>query len=185
MTPQAYDVKVQLSDKDVVSNSIVAHYVLRGNSATIQTLSLDKDGYSSGEIANINLLWSPSADSFPGSRAGSGSTLSPVTMTVSIVNSKGFSCISPISQIIEATSIDLTPKIKRECKNPKVTAELKDDKGNILAQKVLSFETKTDLAETDDSSNKTLILIFGILIVVGLALYFINLKKKQNETIIQ
>ena len=112
-------------------------------------------------------------------------TLSPVTMTVSIVNSKGFSCISPISQIIEATSIDLTPKIKRECKNPKVTAELKDDKGNVLAQKVLSFETKTDLAETDDSSNKTLILIFGILIVVGLALYFINLKKKQNETIIQ
>ena len=149
MTPQAYDVKVQLSDKDVVSNSIVAHYVLRGNSATIQTLSLDKDGYSSGEIANINLLWSPSADSFPGSRAGSGSTLSPVAMTVSVVNSKGFSCISPISQIIEESSIDLTPKIKRECKNPKVTAELKDDKGNVLSQKVLSFETKTDLSETN------------------------------------
>lgn len=190
LAPQAYDVKVSLiNNKYRISNSVFAHYVLRGPSATIQTLSLDKDGYLAGDNAKINFSWSPSADSFPGSRFGSGSNLSNVKLDISIVNSEGKDCISSISKAltIGGYNIDLTERIKTECKNPKVTVELKDESGITLDQKVLSFETKTDLTKTGISSNNknTLIVILGILIVVGIALYFINLKKKQDETITQ
>ncbi len=186
LSSQAYDVKVYLNDKGILSNSAVAHYVLRGPSATIQTFSLDKDGYLAGDTASMKFLWSPSADSFSGSRLG-GSTLSSVTLDISIVNKDDKECISPINQVLGSSSnLDLTGRVKIECKNPKATIILKDDAGNILDQKILSFETKSDLNEGSSLNSKsTLLLILGILIVTGLALYFINLKKKQDETITQ
>lgn len=185
--PQAYDVKVSFKDKDIVSNSIIAHYVIRGASATISNFSLDKDGYAVGDKANIFLSWASSADSFPGNRFGVGSSLSQVFANISILNSEGKECISPINQSISKDNsniLNLNKRIKTNCKDPKVTVELKDESGNILDQKVLSFETKSELINNSYLSNKdTLIIIFGILLVTGIALYFISLKKKQNETI--
>lgn len=49
--PQAYDVRVSLHDTTTnrpVSGNVVAHYVLRGASATIQNVSLSKASYAKG-----------------------------------------------------------------------------------------------------------------------------------------
>ena len=69
-SPQAYDVKFSLitPDEKTVSNTIVAHYVLQGASATIQNITLDKDFYSKGDIAKLMVFWTGSADGFQDSR---------------------------------------------------------------------------------------------------------------------
>lgn len=188
--PQAYDVKVALKSNISTSNSIIAHYVLRGASAIIQNLSLDKDYYSKNDTANMSFIWYTSADSFPNSRLGL-SAFPVITLTASIINDKKQECVSPINKVIEDSSKDgkmeLTAPIIANCNNPQATITLKDDKGNILDQKLLSFESKKDNPEKTSpfGSTKIILIIFGVLVVAGLAFYFINLKKKENETINQ
>ena len=46
--PQSYDVKVIIGNKDVSVSPVIVHYVLRGVSATIQNIILDKDQYQKG-----------------------------------------------------------------------------------------------------------------------------------------
>ncbi len=187
---QSYDIKVELKSGAVVSNTIKVHYVLRGASATIQNFSLNKDYYSKNDTANMSFVWYTSADSFPNSRLGL-STLPVITLKASITDDKKQECISPINKVIEDSSkdgkMDLTSTIIANCNNPQATIMLLDDKGNILDQKLLSFETKKDnTAKTSPtSSSKIILIIFGVLVVAGLAFYFINLKRKENETINQ
>jgi hypothetical protein len=188
--PQAYDVKVLLKSKDVSSNSVVVHYVLRGASATIQNFSLDKDYYKKDEVANISFILTPSADNFSESRFAA-SALSEVTLTATINDDKQKECIAPINKNITNDlnngKIDLVVPVIANCNNPQATIILKDASGNILDQKSLSFESKKDNVTQTSSNNavKIILIIFGILVVAGLAFYFINLKKKENETINQ
>jgi hypothetical protein len=186
---QSYDVKVELKSGAVVSNTIKVHYVLRGASATIQNFSLDKDYYNKNDVANISFIWSPSADSFSDSRLGTP-TQPIINLVASISNDQKKECVAPINQIMDITKagkIDLSATIITDCNNPQATVTLKDDKGNILDQKLLSFESKKDNAvqTSSNSAGKTTLIIFGVLVVAGLAFYFINLKRKENETINQ
>lgn len=56
--PQAYDAVAFLTDEsgNRVSNSIAAHYVVRGASATFQNFLLDKDTYAAGDTALVNYV---------------------------------------------------------------------------------------------------------------------------------
>ncbi len=68
--PQAYDLVISLlSDEDIISDKIDIHYVLSGLSATIKKFEIEKYDFFSGENADINIIWTPSADSFFGSRS--------------------------------------------------------------------------------------------------------------------
>jgi hypothetical protein len=187
LNPQSYDVKVSLKSGDITSNFVNIHYVIRGESATIQNLSLDKDYYSKNDNAKLSFIWAPSADSFPGSRLGFP-VLPVITLFASINDDKNVECISPISQKIADSSNggkeELSASVLANCNNPQATLILKDSNGKVLDQKVLSFETKTDKPVNASSfwSAKNILIILGILIVAGFAFYFINLKKKENET---
>lgn len=191
LKPQAYDTKVLLSTNGTFSNFVVVHYVLRGISATVQNFSLDKDYYKNKDTAQISLSWSPSADSFPGNRSGKSSIVN-VSLVAKIVNDKQKDCITPINKVLDNTgTVQIAAPIIANCNNPIATLELTDSSGNILDQKILSFESKIQMAR---SGLKILLIIFGALIVVGLTIYFINLKKKgyvennlskSNETNIQ
>ena len=173
--PQAYDIKVSLIADNISSNPVVAHYVLRGESATIENLLMDKDYYKNKDTANISLSWSPSADGFVGNRSGSVS-LYNINLGIKIVDDNQLECISPINKILNKTGlVEIAAPIIKDCNNPIATVEIADANGNILDQKILSFESKTPIA---NSGIKTIILIFGVLIIIGLAVYFINLKKK-------
>jgi hypothetical protein len=178
--PQAYDIKIALESGTVSSNSIIVHYVLHGESATIQNFSLDKDYYNKKDIAKVSFAWSPSSDGFSGSRLGA-SSLTGVILTARITNDQLKECITPINKVLDNNGIiELSPSVITNCKNPIATVELTDAKGNILDQKIFAFESK--IPHLKNSLWPIVLIVFGVLVVAGLAFYFINLKKKSNET---
>jgi hypothetical protein len=69
--PQGYDAELALflEDGTLVSNRIIGHFVIRGVSATIQDVQLDKDRYTDGEKAQVVISVSGNASDFLGSRA--------------------------------------------------------------------------------------------------------------------
>lgn len=192
--PQAYDVKVSLKDGENISNSIIIHYVIRGLSATIQNLSLDKDYYERGDNANLSVYWSPSADSFTGNRAGlSGTSTKSMSLSINISNDKGSKCIKTLDQAITNTTsgekINIPLSITSKCKNPTVSLDLKDAEEKVLDHKEVTFNTKVDdskdKSQADSKNNSIIYIIIGLVALIAIAIYIINLKKKSNETIPQ
>lgn len=182
--PQRYYVKMKLSDSNVTSNTIEAPYILQGTSATIMNLALDKDAYIKGDNATIsfvlNLLQSNSIDS----RIKNTNDKSlKFAIKASVINSEGQECISPINQDLNqdniSSRIDIPVTITNDCKNPKISATLLDQNGNILDNKDFSVTTHT----TNNPLLLIIIIFIGIIIVVGAALYFIKLKKKNIQNI--
>ena len=101
--PQAYDVSVVLkkaSDRTSVAPGIVVHYVLRGESATIQNVSFDKSSYLKGDLVNATVFVTPSADNFPGSRAGRG-TDAVLSVKFSVTDRGGNICVEQQMKTLE------------------------------------------------------------------------------------
>ncbi len=183
--PQAYDAKVSFDGGNIQTNSVVFHYVLRGPSATIQNIVLDKDYYQVGDIAKVSFMWSPSADSFPGSRLGKGTTLSDVYLTLSISDINQKKCTAQIDQIISENAVNpiveiFTPIIS-SCKNPQVSLFIKDNKGDVLTEESFIIETKA----IPNTSNQLyffikiiMVSILGFILFIGIILY---VKKIKNE----
>ncbi|NTW14043.1 MAG: hypothetical protein HGA31_03380 [Candidatus Moranbacteria bacterium] len=135
--PQAYDVAVSLRDVSgglVLSNRIIAHYVLRGASATIQNVTLDKDSYAKGDTVTASLFWTPSADSFPDSRAGSGTELPKVSVRLEVNDTQGRACITPLAKSIsiEGAISSLEAQTISDCNHPIATVTLLDGNGKTL-----------------------------------------------------
>ncbi len=181
--PQEYNISFSLNNNNKKSNSVIAHYILEGESATIKNFSLDKASYKKGEKIEMSLFWAPSfilsaKDLENGKKKGSD-----VKLEINIVNNKNNKCIKTINQTLinnsKPENIKFSTKAKRNCTDPKVSIILKDSNGNNLDQKNLSFQSKTKGRNKKQDNN--IILIFEIIVVVGLGIYFINLKKKHNE----
>ncbi|HAE36244.1 TPA: hypothetical protein DCX66_04050 [Candidatus Nomurabacteria bacterium] len=173
--PQAYDVSFSLNTKDSKSNPVVAHYVLRGNSATVQSVSLDKDYYKGGEKAQVSFVYTPSADS-SGIRF-SASTAGAINSKVLVENGKGKSCAKEQTQALaDLTSpkVDLTFPIRSKCLDPKITVTLTDDKGAVLDQK--EFNVKTT---TEPKSNSNLFYIIIVLALLVIIILYTYMKKKN------
>lgn len=180
--PQAYDVVIKLKDSDgVYSNEIVSHYVLSGNSATIQNINLDKDFYKEGETANISFLWSPRADSFPGSRSGSLDTNYSSFVNLVLKNNKGDFCSDEVNKELFTNYVDpnviIPVTIIKECKNPVIDLIIKDKDGNILDQDNFSVKSKYSFPIF------VYYIIVGLLFVSGILFYFLRKKKNSNNSI--
>lgn len=177
--PQAYDVKVSLKNGEEISNEVVVHYVLRGNSATINNISLDKDYYTKGDIAQLSFVWSGQADIFPGNRSGIKG-FNQNTVTAQILNNKGNECSDVVEQSINAGSpnpkIEIPINIKSDCKDPTVSLTLKDSNGNVIAEQSLVFKTNSN----NTKNISFLYYILVTLIIIGLAIY-IKVKKNKNK----
>ena len=148
--PQAYDGVLELFDSHnkSVSNKIVFHYVLRGLSATIQNLRLDKDAYQKGDTARVSFFWSASADDFPGSRLGATDNASTSTfaLVVSVADKSGNACGS-IAETLKGNSGIQTydMPISADCMNPRVSVAVKSAAGAVLDSKNFSIESRTVL----------------------------------------
>jgi hypothetical protein len=135
--PQSYDVFMSLNDAqgNDVSNSIDAHYVIQGASATIQNLTLDKNYYAKGDTAEVSLFWTGSADSFTGAR-GQATSLDSTTLAIAIKNASGDSCIAEtnedISNQTQSGILSFKIPVTQDCLNPHVLASIKDNNGTIL-----------------------------------------------------
>ncbi len=180
--PQAYDIKFVLAGTGASSQPITIHYVLQGVSATIQNIILDKDQYQKGETANLSFIWTQSADNFPESRAGKGTSISEVILSIAITDANQKECAAPIKQVVPQNVIN--PKIIipipiiESCVDPRATIVLEDEKGEVLDKKSFIVETKKSTSPVP-----LVVAVVGVIVVIifaGVVLYRKNTK--NNET---
>lgn len=142
--PQAYEARIALTEEggiEVVSNHVAAHYVLRGASATIQSINFDKASYAAGETISFSMFWTGSADAFFDSRVGTGTAMvGDVRAEIAVTDEAGTVCTSPISKVVSPGELTLTAVATTNCLNPKATISLVDASGDVLDNR--SIEVK-------------------------------------------
>ncbi len=184
LEPQAYEIWFSfINDKgELISQPVFFHYVLRGVSATIQNMNLDKDYYSKGDIAGISLYWTGSADSFPGAR-GPATQLSERNLSVDISNDKEKPCIARFTKKITNKTGGLEKigiPITSDCKNPAVSITMTDQDGKIIAQKYYSIKS----ASPDSKTDKILLTLFLTAFIFALGLISYVLMKKDKGIVL-
>ena len=176
--PQAYDVKLSFTNAaDVPSNSVTAHYVLRGESATIQNMTLDKASYAAGDTAAVSLFWTGPASNFFGARIAPLS-LTGARATVSIVNKRG-TCGNDVTVTLDpqrSTQVILFP-IAAACDSPRVSVSLANDAGEALASS--TFDFKNTISSNRASGN---ILPLTLLALAVLAALYGMVRKLTRHT---
>lgn len=182
---QTYSLKFSLMDAKNISNTINASYLVRGVTATISKLSLDKDSYKIGDKGEMHVVWSVTTGNI-GRNAGKGSAVPLTTFEATIKNDKGVSCVDPISQKLIRNLKDPQTHIsfssKSTCDNPIVSASIKDDKGNTLYNQDFAFKSAPEASKEPINNKLLTILAIVAVVIVGLALY-IRSRKNSNVTL--
>ena len=176
-TPQAYDAAVRFTDASgaVVSNNAVFHYVVAGPSATIQNATLDRNIYKPGDTALAAIYWTPSADSFPGSRYGT-TTVSQFFLSETLsAGSSGLLCAASQTIELNVTPYQFSIPITASCSNPTLLVILKDANGTVLDQKV--FTVTSPVTAYPYRTLATAIAIIGGVIALYGAIQAISRKK--------
>lgn len=194
--PQSYDAVLSLASPDgkIISNDVAIHYVLRGPSATIQNVLLDKNYYTTGDTAKVSVFWTGSADSFMGARKQS--TLDTAkSLVISIEDGSNNSCAKetafavPVSEKDRNALTSYPLPITRLCVNPQVTIKITDAAGAILGQKTTAFESgpvPENIAQGGSGSVNYIVwsllaLLVVIAIISGAALV---IRNRRNTNIV-
>ncbi|MFA6183768.1 MAG: hypothetical protein WC682_01550 [Parcubacteria group bacterium] len=139
LAPQAYDAVLFFLDEQrhIISTKAFLHYVLAGESANIERLTLDKNDYKLGDHANVNLSYFGSADGFADSRLG-GTKNTKLIFELDLRDNNDVSCLS-MTKFFEVNPSDSNVSnfvldVEKECKNPFVRAVIRGENGNILEE---------------------------------------------------
>jgi hypothetical protein len=205
--PQAYDAQLTLLGEGgtAISNSVVGHFVVRGDSATIHDVQLDKDYYRAGEQAEVVLNISGEAGAFPGSRAQQSNL--PTTTgdggywyKVSIVSGDTTCGDSGDAKqfVFNEYGIQVIPiAITADCLNPSTNVVLTNKDGAVYDEKEFAVMSKTDIPQEvnpapvpleDDMTTSIhallLILSLVVLIIIVVIGYFMyeRFKKTPEDT---
>ncbi len=134
--PGAYDALFSFRDAQgiQVSNSIVVHYVIAGESANVTDAVLDKAAYAKGETAKLRLSYSGSADRFEFSRSG-GTKNAMLSARVDLQSPSMGSCLS--ASVIEsldpdAYEADIDLPVSADCPAASVTIRLEGTDSSLL-----------------------------------------------------
>lgn len=185
--PQAYDVHLVLKDAvtgEVVSDQVTVHYVLRGESATIQSVNLDKAEYVAGEEAVVELHWTPAADSFAESRTGEGTAVL-VAAQLSVVDNNGNQCVAERTfENLDSPVHVFTLPVRDSCLSPVVSVRLVEaTTGGLLDERIITSPERAEseplqVSDTATPENETgstmtyMVVAFVALVVVGSLLVF-------------
>lgn len=191
--PQAYDALLVLVDENgsPVSNKVIFHYVVRGTSATIQNVLLNKDYYAAGDTAEVSLSWTGSADDFIGSRKESTET--PVaSVAFSLADASGNTCADEKTFEVEQGEDSAAQSgfgiktyslpVRANCTNPTVTARVIGVGGETLAESTVKIAT-VNTAKTMPLSRSAMLIIMSslsALIAAYLILMFFRRKKPTD-----
>lgn len=180
--PQSYDTVLTFLDAqgNQVSNSITFHYVIYGESATIQSIVFDKDAYKSGDTAKVSFFWTGSADNFLGSRLG-GTNDSSLTANIQITNDQGVQCSSDSSTSLAGMSetTDIEIPIIADCNNPIAKISLSDVAGTVLASSSLAVQSKPN--QNGGGLLAELVLaILALVIIITIAWFVIKKRKAAS-----
>lgn len=160
--------------KSTVSNQIGINYSVRGNSATIQNVLLDKDHYQEGEIAKVSLFWTTLANSSPQTEV-EGIT---EKILLSMYGDKGVVCAKEtsfdVSQMDKNQSglKEYTLPITQTCSNPNVITIITDPSGVVLAKDntYISSEIVPTLVAVKDTTKPSSFKLYGVLIFAGISI---------------
>jgi hypothetical protein len=176
-----YYATIALKEGDILSNKVSFSYIVRGSSATISNVLMDKDYYQKGETANVSLLWNSVVGKLVRGEATNNGSVSATTL---IKNSDGKECSN---QIVTPLIFDLTkPKteisinIKKNCFNPTITITLKDNVNKVLDEK--SFTMQTVSVKKPTNTAPIIIIILLIIVAVILYMYKKNKRSINSET---
>ncbi|HNZ69348.1 MAG TPA: hypothetical protein PKM93_08370 [Prolixibacteraceae bacterium] len=129
----------------------------------------------------MTFSFTPSADSYPGSRQGRKTKVSDITLKALLKDGRGNNCAEQIEKVYESgysgPQTNLEVKVKNNCKDPTVTLSLTDPTGKVLGEKSFAIETQSN----DKSSEKALI-IFGVIILILLIVYIAMSKTNKSGT---
>lgn len=176
---QAYDTLVSFTDLGMRSNAVAFHYVVRGISATLQSISLDKTSYMPGEDAQVSIRWTSSADSFPDSRLGAGTALR-MPSAVAHLTSNGTLCATDVGRVLSNPNEVIYLDIQSECSNPKLEVSIKNG-AQILAKSEYQVEAPMVQATTTEI-NMTNIQLQIMVVALSLIFAFVAfclLKRKK------
>jgi len=183
-TPQAYDTIVTLGNDGMTnSNPIIAHWVLQGDSATIQNVSLDKSTYNLGDKVNVSFAWTGSAGSFAGARSATTSTSTQTKLYTANLQ------ICDNSQSINLDSNTGNDQaqlaIPASCNDPSLTINILSGTTN-LATWNMSVPISTNSASTQSGNvisnlisliKSNAIPVIIILLLIILLIIFVYMKK--------
>lgn len=197
---QSYDVAFSLMNKKgiKISNKLIFHIVITGESATIQNVNIDKDYYKSGEKALVNLFWTSSADIFPYSR-NSGTKLANVEIKVDIYDKDNEACSDQFTETVEENDNikKFVIPITSDCQDPRVkTVILNDEKlemdshefslTSVIPEKSTQTapivnESLKNIWSLDESLIPAIIFLLLILAVVLITAGWIMFHIKKNR----
>jgi hypothetical protein len=194
--PQAYDVAVSFSDSDSnlpISEKMFLHYVLRGTSATIQNVILDKSSYTKGERVNATLYWTPQADAFIGARTNAALVPKTFLATLLVSDAIGVVCVDSVnSQVISSdTNVVLSSVATRDCPSPVAKITLSDTDGNVLDTRLIESPLQQEISHPADpfsrSLPKTLLYVVVLVLFVlsmGILLIRIIMRRRGLHSIL-
>ncbi len=191
--PQAYDIDTFFINEkgEKISPSIYIHYVISGNSATIQNTFLDKNNYKLGETAFVEVFWTPSADSFPFSRHGG--TGDNYVLNTKVTDSFGEICGKSSKKLTKGYDLNSTiasVAINKDCNNAIASINIVDSQGNILANQTIDLNSRVDKVNINPNIpkakignmniNKFYIVLFVIILVlIGYGILVFRKKDKN------
>ncbi|MGK2849243.1 MAG: hypothetical protein ACSLEX_04250, partial [Minisyncoccota bacterium] len=187
--PQAYDTTLVLKDAQgtPVSSSIVSHFVLRGSSATIQNLILDKSMYQKGDRVIAKLFWSPSADGFDNARGGAGTTIDTPQVTLKVTDENGTLCAqgTPTPLDTQQWHMILNAVTTQACSGPQATVSITDKNGTVLDERtvIVPAEHIPSMPETMIQKSLRPIALLITFVLFLTALYFIIKSRRIRMTL--
>lgn len=196
--PQAYEGSFAFFDGgNKVSNDINVHYVVQGDSATIQNAVTDKDYYQQGETAHITVFITGRASVFPGSRDLQNiqdihDDMQDMGLEVSLTDGRDQLCGEKFSDTINGNSenAEVQIAVHSACNDPKVHVVVKNHNGMVLDEAVFAITTisqkpnvskKVIYATMMITVLKWIIIIMPFVVLIGYAVrkkFFV--QKKTN-----
>ena len=198
--PQSYSVVVKYSTKDgSFVESVHAHFVLRGPSATIQNVVVDKGPYNVGDTVMADIVYSLAADGFIlGSRGGSGTVISAPVATFVITDASEMVCSDEVVVPLDIQNIKkaATTRITKECSGPYAYVRIKDGSGATLADRRVDLTPSNPLGSgtaprivdgpfVDRGGDRYIWIVLGgvlfFAIAVGIFRFFLKQVKKSSS----
>ncbi|QQS61308.1 MAG: hypothetical protein IPN70_00005 [Candidatus Moraniibacteriota bacterium] len=183
--PQSYTQNLVLKDESnkIISTEAQLHYVVSGESATIQNIVFDKESYTKGETANVSFGWTGSADQFLGAR---NKTKIAGTAYLEISDAQGV-CAKEVEAPFDSASGSgyehkaMNIEITKNCTQPTIRVVVKNKEGKTLDERSVSANTeeKQEGISYAGISQKTLLI--SLLALLSGFLAFIVLKKSRRR----
>ncbi len=187
---QAYDAVLTFVDEknERLSSPIVFHYVLRGESATIQNLVVDKDYYQEGETAKVTFFWTGNADSFQGSRLVSTNNPQIISATFTLTDDQKNPCAEPFIKSLNAKNQGGVENISipatRDCRNPVISAKIADQSGKIFAENSYDIQSKNVPKAKANLTGGLVTYTFVFLLIFALIIYLVKKNKRTGMAVL-